>query len=71
MRAFFPSQFYGGLIDFQFLSAHLQHSRPARIFPDHQDRSFTSQAIAPRRNRSRLGIIVKAKTSWVMSEVIE
>ena len=23
MRAFFPSQFYGGLIDFQALSAHL------------------------------------------------
>ena len=25
-RAVFPSQFYGGLIDFQVLSAHLQHS---------------------------------------------
>jgi len=25
-RAFFPSQFYGGLIDFQILSAHLQRS---------------------------------------------
>jgi hypothetical protein len=25
-RAFFASQFYGGLIEFQILSAHLQHS---------------------------------------------